>query len=363
MTHENSLRLDARLTPLRAVGPWGLVFALSLAACGKKESPAADVAPADTEKASPTPDTASSSPAVAPIADTIEKKDAPDCAAADVMQALGGLEPDFARIEGHAVELCGDASGKRLCISLDLETGKRTVIEVSDTDFDRIAPYPAGFDDGLVRDDKKPVIKLCLSAEAGCKDLHTGNAIAGHFDKDRSRVVLTSWDEGMKRATVYDTKSLEATQTLDIAPGDLPDCTFADFAGESLLISTGECAGNGKSWLADPKTGQKIADIGADSPLFVKSGEFAHLHDTTWVFRSATGDRAVYQDVMSGKVAATVDLNALSENALPKDDIAWVLSKDGAAIFVESRPASGTIRMVDRDGKALKSHVPKACAP
>ncbi len=361
MTHMKPLRtLDARLQPLLKVGPWMLALGLSVTGCGKKESPSADVS-TDVAQAPSTPDVASSPPEVAPVADTAADKKDTDCTPADVMQVLGGLEPDLARIRDNAVELCGEQSGKRLCVSLDLETGKRTVIEVSDTDFDRIAPYPAGFDDGLVRDDKKPIIKLCLSAEAGCKDLHTGAVLAGHFDKDRARVVLTAWDEGMRRAKIYDTKSLEVIQSVDIGPGDLPDCTFAAFVGESLLVSTGECAGNGKSWLADPKTGAKIADIGGENPLFAKDGQFARIDDATWVFRSATGERAVLQNVTSGQVTATVDLKTLAGDSAPKHEGASVLTKEGQVIFVESRPSPGSVYTTSADGKALKSHVPKPC--
>jgi hypothetical protein len=329
-----------------------------LGACGKKEAPPdkpadkADVAVVAAKDA-------------ASAVDTTPAPDEPpaDCVDAETAKVMGTLDPDLARLHEGAVELCGEVEGgARKCVSLDLASGKRRVVDVGDTDFARIPSYPEGFDDGLVKDDKKPIVKLCASAEVGCKDLHTGDVLAAHFDGTRARAVLTAWDEGVRRAKIYDTKSLELVSTIEIGPGELPNCTFSNFVGENLLISTGECDGAGKSWLADPKTGNKLADIGGEDPIFVKSSQFAKIDDSRRVFRSADGSRAVIQDVKSGEVKAKIDLTVRGD-AAPKHGGAWVLASQGQAIFVEGAPTLGSVFVAEADGKVSKQLVPRPCAP
>lgn len=353
----------------RLVAGAGLVLALG-AGCGKKE-PAADVAQAPAAPAADVAQAPAADVAQAPAdaaqapADAVQAPAATDCVDAETARIMGGLDPDLARVEEGVVELCGDfEGGERWCVGLELATGKRGAKKVAETDFARMAHYPVGFDDGLVRDEQKPLIKLCASAEAGCKDLHAGDVMAAHFDEGKKLAVLTAWDDGVRSAKVYDAASLEVVGTVEIGKGDLPDCTFADFLGDKLLVSTGACDGAGQSWIADPKTGAKVADVGGEAPLFVKAEQYTEIGENTWVFRAADGSRAVVQEVGSGKVLATVDLKAAGGETAPKHPKAWVLSHAGAAVFVEARPALGTVHLASpTEGKITQSFVPRPCAP
>jgi len=337
----------------------GVMACLLATACGKKEpatqadaaQPATTQAPDAAEPAAP--DAAAPAADVAPLA---------GCLAPEILAVLGGIDPDFAALDGRTVKLCGELDDVRHCVALDLDSGKRTADKLAEGDVAHLPDYPAGFDDGLVKDDARPVLKLCASAEAGCKDLHVGQALAAHFDAAKARVVVTALEEGKLTAHVYDTATLAETSKLDIGASDLPDCTFADFVGDTLLLSTGACSGGGRSWLADPKTGARIADVGKREGAFVKDGELAHIDGPTWVFRDASGKVAFVQDVTSGEVLATVDLQAAGGDTKPKDDKAFVLAAGDALIFVESRPLVGTVFIADRKDGAIKaSFVPRPC--
>lgn len=332
---------------------------LLLGACGKKEpvAPAQPTTPAAPDAAEP-PAADAAAPAPADAAAPAPA----DCVTAETLAVLGGIDPDFARLDGRSVKLCGEMNDARHCVVLDLDSGKRTAEKLADGDVAHLPAYPAGFDDGLVKDDARPVLKLCASAEAGCKDLHVGEVLAAHFDPAKARVVVTALEEGKLTAHLYDTATLAETTKLEIGASDLPDCTFADFVGDALLLSTGPCSGGGKSWLADPKTGTKIADVGKREGTFVKDGGFAHLDGNTWVFRDATGKVAFIQDVATGEVSATVDLETAGGDTKSKDDKAFVLAAGDELVFVESRPLVGTVFVADRkDGAIKKSFVPRPC--
>ena len=364
----NAMNRLPRLT--RLVTPALLVSAFALTHCGKPApAPAADTAapaPAPTpDAAAPAPATTDAAPAAAADAAPAAEPAPADCVPNEIATVIGAVDPELARIEGKTVELCGLVEEARMCVSLDLETGIRKTIAVDDNDVKRIPAYPTGFDDGIIRDETRPVIKLCLSAETGCKDLHAGQILSARFDATRSQVVLTAWDDGMRKAKIYDTASLEQKSSFDISPGELPDCTFADFVGKNLIISTGACTGGGTSWILDVATGNKVADVGADAPFFIKDDQFAAVPqagENVFAFRSADGTTVVLQDVVTGAVSARLNLEEAVGDTTPKHDGAWVLTHELGLVLVESRPVPDSIYLVDAKTLAvIKAMAPRPC--
>ena len=364
-----------------------VVVAFGLVACGKKEpttapevvpatptadavaaadvSPSAAVAAADV---SPTAAVAaadvspSAAAAAADVSPTAAVAAAADCVPHDVMAVLGSIDPDFAKLDNGAVSLCGFAQETRYCVALDLASGKRTSVKLADNDVAHLPSFPAGFDEGLVKDEGRPVLKLCPAAETRCQDLHVGQALAAHFDANKSRVVVTALEEGKLTAHIYDAATRTSVMIVPIADSDLPNCTFATFVGESLLISTGACTGGGKAWLADVKTGAKISDLGKVDGAFVKDGQLAQVEGNVWAFRDAAGKVAYLQDVVTGEVQATVDLEKASDGTKMKDDQAFVFATASDVYFVEARPLIGTVFVASRkDGAVTKTHLPRPC--
>jgi len=345
-----------------------LIVAFGLVACGKKEPVVApDVAPATATAAptdaaaAPAPDAASAMQDAAVDA-SASAPPAADCVPHDVMQVLGSISPDFAKLDAGVLSLCGFAQETRYCVALDLASGKRTSTKLDENDVTHLPAFPAGFDEGLVKDEGRPVLKLCPAAETRCQDLHVGAGLAGHFDANKSRVVVTSLEEGKLNAHIYDAATRTGTSVIPIADSDLPNCTFAAFVGESLLISTGACTGGGKAWLADAKTGTKIADIGKTEGAFVKDGQFAQVEGNVWAFRDASGKTAWLQDVVSGEVQTTIDLEKAADGTKIKDESAFVFANATDVMFVEGRPLLGTVVVASRkDGSITKSYLPRPC--
>lgn len=355
--------------------PLVLTSLLMMASCGKSGSPAADAgAPTAPPTTATAPVAAGDAQAVGPdaavgAADTAgtpdaEAGDPKDCVPNEVSEVIGGMDPEISRLNGGAVEVCGLMGEARRCVVTDLASNARSVLEVEELDVDRMPSYPAGFDDDIIRDEKRPVVKVCLSAEQGCKDLDAGQILTARFDATRSQVVMTTWDGGRK-ARVYDTATLELKHTIDIAEGEVPDCTFARFVGANLVVSTGPCNGGGTSWLVEPATGKKVADIGGETPLFIKDGQFVAVPqagENAWAFRSADGDHVVMQDVVTGAVLGRLDLKEAVGDTTPKHDGAWVLNHESGLVLVESRPVPDSIYVVDPKTMVVgKTLLPRPC--
>jgi hypothetical protein len=336
---------------MRVLSMIGLgLTAMALAACGGKKEPAADTAtPPAAEVAAPAADAAAPEPPPA------------DCVSAEVQATLNSLEPDFARLDGRALRLCGAVGEARHCVVLDLDSGKRTTEKLPDDDVQHLPAYPAGFDDGLLKDEGRPVLKLC--ADSRCKDLYVGEVLAGHFDAARARVVLTTWDDDKeRRARIFDTATQAEVAAFPIGPADLRDCTFAAFVGESLLVSTGACTGGGRAWLVDAKNGTKLGDIGKSPSAFVKDGQLALLDGTLWAFRDASGKAVYVQDVASGEVVATVDLETAADGTAPKDEHAFLFGSPSELVLVEARPVVGSVFIANpKDGAVTKKYLPRPC--
>lgn len=362
------------------------VLALALSACGKKPADADAAPPAAPDSAQPAPDTTPSAAdastqagtdttganatgdAAAPApsdtsaaADTSAPK---DCVDDEVARILGGLEPDFARLDKGVLELCGAfQDGPRHCVDLDLDTGKRTVVKLPDDDVGHLPTFPAGFDAGLMRDDARGVLKVCISAETGCKDLHPGQVTAGHFDASKKRVVVASMEDGQRNARIFEVANQAEGKVIPIGPGDLPDCTFAAFLGDdTLLVSTGQCSAEGQSWLVDVASAKTIDEIGKSPNAFVRDGQFAQVDGDVWAFRDATGKVVHVQNIKSGDIVSTVDLDAAAEGTSAKDEHAWTFARDGKLVLVEARPALGTVFIAEaKDGAIVQSLVPRPC--
>lgn len=328
-----------------------MVSLIAPVGCGKKETP-----PAATTEAGP---------ATHAGEDTASAADAEDdagCIDTETSNVMGELDPDFARLEGNKAVLCGDTGPTRHCVALDLDSGERSVTKLADDDVEHLPAYPPGFADGLVKDDQRPVLKLCSAAAAQCKDLHVGQSLAGHFDADGERVVVTSLDDGTLNAHVYDAASQERRATVPIAESDLPDCTFAAFVGDRLLLSTGTCTGKGKAWLADSASGDEVADIGGREDAFVLDGQFTHVDGDVWAFREARGERVYLQDVTSGAVRASIDVATATDHTKPKDDAAFVLATADQVVLIEARPLVGTVIVANAgDGGVVRRYIPRPC--
>lgn len=342
---------------LIATLPTTLLMTTVLAACGKKE-------PAPTPPTAPPP---AAEDVAAPSAADASEPGAPDaapdpaCLAQETARVLGSIDPDFARLDGGKVVLCGATRETRHCVSLDLESGQRTASELSEDDLAHLPAFPPGLDEGLVRDEARPVLKLCSAEDARCKDLHVGEVLAAHFDKDKRRVVVTSFDSGKLSAELYDAATLAAVKSLPIAERAVPDCSYAAFVGQRLLLSSGACTGGGKAWLVDPESGETVAAIG-DGDVFVRDGQFTQVQGDLWAFRAASGKAVYLHDVRSGARVATVDLDQAADNTASKDDAAFVLSDGGALVLVEARPLVGTVYTIDvKDGSVTRRHVPRPC--
>lgn len=130
-------------------------------------------------------------------------------------------------------------------------------------------------------------------------------------------------------------------------------CARVDFVGETLLVQLDICAGPaGRAWLADPKTGVKIADVGG--PDFgAWSLHPQHVAGDRWAFREESGVEVVIQDVRTGAIAHRVDLRdtlaRTDDGALDTDPSSGAMfrARDGALVVVHDAGAQGTIVKVD----------------
>lgn len=358
----------------------GLVTSASLG-CSKgpppgpgtqKPEPATSAAPDAAAPATTAPAT-TALPADAGVATSAPAADAgpagetagtanPACESAEVAGALKQLKPDFAAVTARGLEVCGAlGDDKRGCVIVDLESGKRTFAALPGDDADHIPPWPEHFDDGLARDDKRPVIKLCVSASAGCKDLYVGTVTTAHLSGDKGHAVLTSvGKDPAKSVRVFDTKTLEPGAVIALPGSELVDCSFSAFVGPSLVVAVGPCANGGAApaaWLARADSGEKIADIAPkDRPgIGLREGQWAMLPaigPNVVAFRAAEGSMVVLQDVVTGEVKTTV---AMASEA-PRDPAApaWIFAYKGGFVMTESQPLPTTLTYVDLSGGTAK---------
>ena len=380
---EDSMRLStvSRLVRIAVLG------AVTGGAVGCSKGPPAgpDTQPAPlATTAPPAPDAAA--PATTPVADadagaatTPPAADAaaaadaanPACESAEVAAALKELKADFAAVTARGLEVCGAlGEEKRGCIIVDLETQKRTFAALPSDDADHIPPWPEHFDDGLVRDDKRPVLKLCASASEGCKDLFIGAVTTAHLADDKAHAVLTTvGSDPAKSARVFDTKTFEARAVIPMPGSELVDCSFSAFAGPSVVVAVGPCSPGGgapKAWLAKADSGEKIADIGPkDAPgIALREGQWTALPGVgpnIVAFRAAEGTIVVIQDVVTGEVKATLAI--ATEGTRDVKAPAWIFETKGGFVMTESLPLPTTLTRVDLSGEAPKfeSRAPVIC--
>lgn len=355
-----------------------LIAVLSAAVTGCSKGPPAgpDAKTAATATTMP-PAPDAGAPATTPAADagagaaTTPAADAaasaPDAASAgcesgEVAAALKELKADFAAVTTRGLEVCGAlGEEKRGCIIVDLETDKRTFAALASDDADHIPPWPEHFDDGLVRDDKRPVLKLCASASDGCKDLFIGAVTTAHLADDKAHAVLTTvGSDPAKSARVFDTKTLEPGAVIPMPGSELVDCSFAAFAGPSVVVAVGPCTAGGgapKAWLAKADSGEKIADIGPkDAPgIALREGQWTALPavgPNIVAFRAAEGTLVVLQDVVTGEVKTTIAI--ASEGARDVKAPAWIFATKSGFVMTESLPLPTTLTRVDLSGDGAK---------
>lgn len=286
----------------------------------------------------------------------------PACESAEVAAALKELKPDFAAITARGLEVCGAlGEDKRGCIIVDLETDKRTFAALPADDTDHIAPWPEHFDDGLVRDDKRPVLKLCASASEGCKDLFVGAVTTAHLADDKAHAVLTTvGSDPAKSARVFDTKTFEPGAVIPMPGSELVDCSFSAFAGPSVVVAVGPCSAGGgapKAWLAKADSGEKIADIAPkDRPgIALREGQWTALPEVgpnIVAFRAAEGSLVVLQDVVTGEVKTTLAIAV--EGARDVKAPAWIFATKSGFVMTESLPLPTTLTRVELSGDAAK---------
>jgi hypothetical protein len=374
---EDSMRSMAVLRLVRIAVVSGAVTALTGGPVGCSKGPPAGPdtrTTGTTTTPPPAPDAAA--PATTPTVDagagaaTTPEADAataPDaasaaCESAEVAAALKELKPDFAAVTTRGLEVCGGlGEEKRGCVIVDLTTDKRTFAALPADDADHLPPWPEHFDDGLVRDDKRPVLKLCASAADGCKDLYVGAVTTAHLSDDRAHAVLTAvGSDPAKSARVFDTKTLEARAVIPMPESELVDCSFAAFAGPSVVVAVGPCTPGGgapKAWLAKADSGEKIADIGPkDRPgIALREGQWTALPEVgpnIVAFRAAEGTLVVLQDVVTGEVKSTVAIAV--EGARDVKAPAWIFATKSGFVMVESLPLPTTLTRVALSGDAAK---------
>jgi hypothetical protein len=342
-----------------------------LTACGK-----------DTPAPAPTPDVPAA-PAPAADADAPPQEPPPDaapevtraCDAPEVTAGLASLRPDVAvRKADGSLRLCGGTGGEsRGCLVYtpvadpsarkDGHHFERSFLPLPDDDFDHVPAFPPGFDDAFGREDGKPITKICIDPAAGCKDIYVGRAVAGHFDADKKRAVLTTLaDDDTRVVRVFDTETLAETLAIPLPGTSLIDCSFGAFLGESLLVATGPCttAEGGKAWLVDPATGEKKAELGKDGAFAVRDGQFTPLDGTRWALRRADGGEVLIVDVATGETAAQVATGRDADKV--GREKAWLFADGDRLVMVEAQPTKGELVLMDTKGATLVAReAPQPC--
>jgi hypothetical protein len=349
-------RAEAPGPTLDATGPSGLAVTGS--------APPSGLAPGDAAPAAQPAAGAPSAPTAA-------------CLSAELAAAHRDLRVDFAARKGDTLEACGDLGDARACLTLDLATGRPGLLRLSPEDLDHLAPWPPGFDDGLRLDDARPVTRVCTPATQGCKDLHADRATTARFSADRSRSVLTvvnaeGPEVGGKTLFVHDVPTQAQTLALPLPGASVGDCSFAAFAGPSLLVGVGPCeAPFPTAFLADPATGARLAPIGGETPsgsapgpaatpVSLRDGQFVPLgggvgpdgtpsNSDRWAFRAADGATLLVQDVRTGTVEARIPLPTPPSTARSE---AWLLtatSPAGPSLHLVSQVTGAPVAFVAVD--------------
>ncbi len=350
-----------------------LVAALSVVAACRKDSPEPPRVPDVAATPSEVGDTAP--PTEPPPAADVAPESARACDAPEVTAGLSRLRADVAvRKADGSFRLCGGTGADtRGCVTYtpvpdpsarkDGQHFERAFLALPEDDLDHVPAFPPGFDDGFRREEDKPLTKICIDPSAGCKDIFVGRAVAGHFDAEEKRAVLTTMaDDDTRIVRVYDTATLEESLSIPLPGSSLVDCSFGAFVGESLLVATGPCttAEGGKAWLVDPTTGEKKADLGQDGAFAVRDGHFTHLGGARWAFRRADGAEVLIVDTTSGETLSQIATGRDADKA--GREKAWLFADGERLVILETEPVKGELVLIDpAGGKLIGREAPLPC--
>jgi hypothetical protein len=271
-----------------------------------------------------------------------------------------------------------DDTAVRFCVSDGAESNKCYGVDLADKKYSELSEPPKGQSPVLDPDPARlettsTEVKVCVGED--CKTFKPKVAKGNENPIDavvnatgtHAAVLLGNAEKGKGTVEVWDVVKKKKLATIKYAKGDFK-CGEARMLGNTVFISASVCAGPAAhGWLYNLK-GKKVADVGGKE--FGTYGTVpVQLTDTAWAFLEETGAAIAVQDVVTGKVAQTIDIGGLwaggaaaggelegggeeaAEAAPPAmgnpGESALVRGGEGKMIVVSGGPAPGSVGVVE----------------
>jgi hypothetical protein len=151
-------------------------------------------------------------------------------------------------------------------------------------------------------------------------------------------------------AEVWDVPKARKLSTFRYARGDFK-CGDVAILGDVVYIVASTCdAPSARGSLFSLK-GRRIANAGGKPDFGVYGHAFAQIDGNVWAFLEESGTKIAVQDIVKGKVAKTIDINALfrasnAEMGNPGES-AILRMGDGRLAIIAGAPATGSVAIVD----------------
>jgi hypothetical protein len=222
------------------------------------------------------------------------------------MSLIGMLDAN----DAEAKFCVSDGEASNLCYGVDLATKKYSELDVPP------AAQAASLDPDPARVETTPTeVKVCVGEE--CKTLKpkmpkgNQNPIDAVVNATGTYVAVMMGNAEAGKGTVelWDVGKGKKLATIKYAKGDYK-CGEAKLLGDTLFVSASVCAGPAaRGWLFNLK-GKKVADVGGKE--FGTYGTVpVQVADNVWAFLDENAAAIALQDVVTGKVAQTIDIGGI----------------------------------------------------
>jgi len=234
-------------------------------------------------------------------------------------------------IERDTVRYCIGETAQ--CFVLDLASGKLAKA--------KLPPDPA--EPKLCTDDA--CRKLTAKLVANPAEPHAATNAAGTLFV----VALGDAAAGQGYVEVWDVAKTKKLTTFRYARGDFK-CGDVAMLDDTIYVSAGQCTSPAARGALYTLKGKKIADVGGKDFGVFGNGR-VHLDGNDWAFLEESATRVVIQDVVTGKVAKTIDLATLwgdKPDAMgnPGESVVMKLPAGKLAVIAGS-PMNGSVAVVD----------------
>jgi hypothetical protein len=254
--------------------------------------------------------------------------------AAAIMHA-GGDDAHVSYCIGTAVDQC---------FSLELASGKLTAL----------AEPPAAQDKALASaarvETTNPELKVCRGDQ--CKTLTPqvwpGAApLRAATNGSVAAVMLGDAEAGKGYVEIYEVLKAKKVATFKYARGEFK-CGEIGMLGDTLYVGAHTCnAPSGRATLYTAK-GKKLANVGGKPDFGMYGSSYTQVDGNTWAFLGENGVRIAIQDVVTGKVARTIDATALFETKMGNPGESAIVRLDaGKLAVIAGTPANGSVAIVD----------------